>query len=207
MKRFGKLLVVALGAMLVLGTTFGLGGCGGKTEEEIAREQVDACLDKIKSVDEATVEAMVGEGTSADLKKYDIEPADFYKALFGKFDYVDNGVELDGDTGTVKLTVTYLDIDSAVMTLTDDVFGYLASDEIETDITEKGESYVLNHIFSIIVDDLNGIETKTHDVELPISKDKDGKWGIDLTDEKVVKSLLGGEDIERVFNLTGMLQN
>ena len=207
MKRFGKLLVVALGAMLVLGTTFGLAGCGGKTEEEIAQEQVDACLDNIKSVDEATVEAMVGEGTSADLKKYDIEPADFYKALFGKFDYVDNGVELDGDTGTVKLTVTYLDIDSAVMTLTDDVFGYLASDEIETDITEKGESYALNHIFSIIVDDLNGIETKTHDVELPISKDKDGNWGIDLTDEKVVKSLLGGEDIERVFNLTGMLQN
>ena len=207
MKRFGKLLVVALGAMLVLGTTFGLGGCGGKTEEEIAQEQVDVCLDKIKSVDEATVEAMVGEGTSADLKKYDIEPADFYKALFGKFDYVDNGVELDGDTGTVKLSVTYLDIDSAVMTLTDDVFGYLASDEIETDITEKGESYAVNHIFSIIVDDLNGIETKTHDVELPISKDKDGNWGIDLTDEKVVKSLLGGEDIERVFNLTGMLQN
>ena len=206
MKRFGKLLVVALGAMLVLGTTFGLAGCGGKTEEEIAQEQVDACLDKIKSVDEATVEAMVGEGTSADLKKYDIEPADFYKALFGKFDYVDNGVELDGDTGTVKLTVTYLDIDSAVMTLTDDVFGYLASDEIETDIAEKGESYALNHIFSIIVDDLNGIETKTHDVEPPISKDKDGNWGIDLTDEKVVKSLLGGEDIERVFNLTGMLQ-
>lgn len=207
MKRFGKLLVVALGAMLVLGMTFGLAGCGGKTEEEIAREQVDACLDKIKSVDEATVEAMVGEGTNADLKKYGIEPADFYKALFGKFDYVDNGVELDGDTGTVKLTVTYLDIDSAVMILTDDVFGYLASDEIETDITEKGESYALNHIFSIIVDDLNGIETKTHDVELPISKDKDGNWGIDLTDEKVVKSLLGGEDIERVFNLTGMLQN
>ena len=205
MKKFSKVLMVAMGFLLAFGVCFGMSACGGESEEKVVQGQIDADLDKFKSLDEDEIKELIGDDQV--FVDADIDPVDFYKALFGKFDYVDNGVELDGDTGTVKLTVTYLDIDSAVMTLTDDVFGYLASDEIETDITEKGESYALNHIFSIIVDDLNGIETKTHDVELPISKDKDGNWGIDLTDEKVVKSLLGGEDIERVFNLTGMLQN
>ena len=136
----------------------------------------------------------------------DIDPVDFYKALFGKFDYVDNGVEIDGDAGKVKLTVTALDLDKAMETFGGHLRDYMNSDQAIDDFTNKGEKGLMNAMFTMMIEDFNATDTKTADVVLPIVKNDDGEWDLDMTDDEVGSALFAGSDLDKVFDLDALME-
>ena len=204
MKKFSKVLMVAMGFLLAFGVCIGMSACGGESEEKVVQGQIDADLDKFKSLDEDEIKELIGDDQV--FVDADIDPVDFYKALFGKFDYVDNGVEIDGDAGKVKLTVTALDLDKAMETFGGHLRDYMNSDQAIDDFTNKGEKGLMNAMFTMMIEDFNATDTKTADVVLPIVKNDDGEWDLDMTDDEVGSALFAGADLDKVFDLDALME-
>ena len=58
--RVLKVLACSIAAVLALGAGLVLGACSGPSPEELIREDLTANLDRVKELDDATVEELVG---------------------------------------------------------------------------------------------------------------------------------------------------
>lgn len=64
----------------------------------------------------------------------------------------------------------------------------------------------MNAVFTMMIEDFNATGTKTADVELPIVKNDDGEWDLDMTDKEVGSALFAGADLDKVFDLDALME-
>lgn len=91
-------------ALLAMGA-FALAGCG-KNDEQVVREGVSAELDKLKALDEETMQLLTTNSGAESLSSYGIEADEFITSYLDGFDYRIDGVKVDGKTATATVVLT-----------------------------------------------------------------------------------------------------
>lgn len=170
-KKISSLLLVGLAAVL----SFSLVSCGGKSDEEVIREGVTSEFEQIKTLDDATLEEMLGSvSETSEFELLGIDSTEFYKTWLADFDYKIENVEVDGDYATVKATITVKSLEDA-MADWQEKFSALASDpsalgdDIDAIYKEAG---------SMLMDSIKDAPMTTTTIDLPyVLKDK--VWGPD----------------------------
>ena len=106
--RVLKVLVCSIAAVLALGAGLALGACSGPSPEELIREDLTANLDRVKELDDATVEELVDSMGTIGLEDYGIEASDVVTSLLDGFDYTIDGIAVDdeGTSAVASVTVT-----------------------------------------------------------------------------------------------------
>lgn len=96
-----KMLAAALMAAVL---AISLSACGGKSDEEVIREGVNADFESVKNFDEESIFSDVSEFTEWD--EFGIDSTEFLKKWLDGFDYSVDEVTVDGDNALVKVTIT-----------------------------------------------------------------------------------------------------
>lgn len=186
-----SLWLATLGALvLALGLCFGLTACGGG-EEGAAIRAVTTRLDKLADATDDEAKSALGDDLSSKLKDAGIDPVAFYKALVAHFSYEEPTAEVDGDSATVKLKTTNVDVDSVLSAWQTSYLEWAGSDEGK----KADEAAVNKKVYSLLLEKLTAddVATKTADVSLGLSK-TDGEWK--PTDNSQVSTVIfAGQDL------------
>ena len=108
MNRVLKVLTCSITAVLALSVGLVLGACSGPSPEEAIREDLTANLDRVKELDDATVEELVGSMGTLGLETYGIEASDVVRSLLDGFDYTIDDITVDdeGTSAVASVSVT-----------------------------------------------------------------------------------------------------
>ena len=134
-----KALALACAAAIAALSVLGLVGCG-PSAEELIKQALTADLDAVKNVDEDTVKAALGDETLSEMESYGIDPYEFYTNCVKNFSYDNLSVKVEGDSATVTLDATNVDIEQVMSTWQQDCYTYMLSQEAMDDYTSMGES-------------------------------------------------------------------
>jgi hypothetical protein len=175
-------------------------GCRSQKDEEAdISSQVDASLDALGTADESTIEDTLGDDLVSELQGYGVSTSDLYHALLKHFSYTDDGVTVDGDTATVKLTSTNVDFDSVATAWNEEVTAYANSDEGAQVYTSGGQSGFMKACLQKLMDRLDADDAplKTSDVTVALTRGSDGTWNV--SDQSALEGvILGGSSISSI---------
>lgn len=106
-----KLFTAAIVAgALTLGLALVSCGSAAASPEDAIAQDIAAQLDPIKTLDDASLDALVTEAENAGGTEYladmGIDTREYFKAVLSGFDYTIDSMTVDGDSATVNLTVT-----------------------------------------------------------------------------------------------------
>ena len=189
--------LVSLVAACAVAACAALGLCAcGPSEEEAIRDALAAELDQIaQTPTEDEMREALG-GTYDELVAYGIEPSELYAALYSRFEYEMGDVSVDGDTATVTLSVTNVDVGEALSNFERYAMEWMYSEEALEIVMTQGEDAYVAAGMRLLVDALSdeGLGTVTEDVSIELRRDSDGSWRLADEDE-AARALLGGVDL------------
>lgn len=145
MKKLKRLVAVVAAGVFAC-SLLALSGCG-QDSEELIREGLTEELESLKALDEATLDELMSEADTSAVsvfESYGVDAREFVKAYLDGFDYAIEGVEVDGDQASARLTFTcksFTDLesvleDSAMSFATDPSTASLTEDELNAKIGE-----------------------------------------------------------------------
>lgn len=189
--RVGK--VAALVACLVC--VLLLAGCGGNSGDELAvRDVVTSTLEAYEADDVASgAQDLLGETTRSELAEYGIDADEYLSRCLANYSFEVGDVTVDGDTATVEVSVTNLDLDAAMSAATSRFEAYVDTDEAETTYEEGGERELMVKLFDYLFEAMeSSADLVTNTVEVTCAKDEAGVWACSLGDNPaLVKAILG----------------
>lgn len=183
-----KTLVCTLCASLALVGGLVLTGCSGTNPEEAIRQYITADFDKIKNLDDATMEELAEELGDTGLEAYGIEATDLLATMLDGFDYSIESVTVDGDAAVATVSVTaksmgeLLNMDTDAMTealMEDLTSGALDANDGDAINAWAGE-YVMNLV--------DAIEPSEKTVTLTFVNG-DGGWELDESSNSEIEQI------------------
>lgn len=170
----------ALAATLALAvtSTLGLAACGGPSVEETIKKQVVTDLDQIKSASADEIKDVLGQDEWDSLSSSGIDVEKFYNACVKHFSYEEPAVTVDGDTATVTINVTNVDIKQVFANWESEALEYAGSEEAQSDYESIGEDGIMEKVFEMLYSKLDADDAPltTADVQIDFKKDSDGSW-------------------------------
>ncbi|MDO4403635.1 MAG: hypothetical protein Q4C09_01235 [Atopobiaceae bacterium] len=181
-------------SVLAFGLAMSLAGCGKAVpkvdEEKAVRDAIAEVMDAFKDPSQESLKELVEESDTdlSELENYGIDIYEFIGHCLKRFDYTINSVTVDGDTAKAELTVTNVDINTAVEE---------AGNEISSDMEsysellqgDDGMKAFMQVYFQKVYEKIDASDKMiTTDVTLNLTK-KDGKWDVD---EESVDALVSG---------------
>lgn len=196
MKRHLSLLVCALVALCL---SLGLVACGDN-QQDLIREQVSAELDRVSDTSEENVRSLLGEEGYAGLQDRGLDPNALYAALFGRFSYEIGDVTVEKDVAQVSLTVTNVDIRSAINEYEAAVEAWASSDDAVYTFDQYGQEGLEEEVMRMLYGALTNpdVPTVTNDVVIEFRQDADGAW-IPADGSQVTSALFAGADVSSVL--------
>jgi len=190
-----KHLVLLASVFVALGVTLGLAACG-PNEEELIREQVAAELGRVSDASEENVRGLLGDETFTSLQDQGLDPVAIYSALFGKFTYEITDVSIEDDVAQVSLTVTNVDIASAVAGYEASVTEWAGSDDAVYTFDQEGQEGIEREVTRMLYETLTNpdLATKTGDVTIELRRGEDGVW-VPANEAQVTLALFAGADV------------
>lgn len=163
---------------LALTSTLGLAACGGPKPEEVIKQQVKLELDAVKQADADSIKAVLGEDEWDSLSSQGMDVEQFYNACVKHFSYEDPAVAVDGDSATVTVNVTNVDLVQVFEAWTADALNYAGTEEAQNDLATLGEDGIASKLFEKLYAALGADDAplKTADVQIDFAKDSDGSW-------------------------------
>lgn len=167
---------------IVLAMLLSFAACGPKTTKNTETDTPAAAVESfLKSCKEGDIEALTDglENIDKDTIEQFEEYSDMY---FGKLAWTIGDTKENGDTATVKATITNVNMQTVFTSFITAAFSQaLAGNEMSDEDIEK--------MMRDIVNDTD--ETLTTDVEVTVNK-IDGKWTVDTEDETFINAVFGG---------------
>ena len=187
MSRFKVLSLSVITAICMIFGCFALVGCSSAEDDEAAiKEALSMQFDRLKSLDDATVDEISQAIGSNELSSLGIAPADFAKAYLDGFDYSVQSVEVDGDDATAAVTVTCKSLREFEASLTAMANGYIA----DSGNWEKSEEQIYREIGAKTMESLKSVPTATTSpVELRFAKSS-GEWSPDASNESTITNAM-----------------
>ena len=181
-----RALTCSLVAVVALVAGLALGACSGPSPEELIREDLAANLDRVKELDDATIEELVGSMGTIGLEDYGIEASDVVTSLLDGFDYTIDDITVDdeGASAVASVTVTCkssTDFNAQIEQAAADLMTELMEDPSGLELL--GDEEALNaRIGEVIMETLDGVEPRQTSVEIGYSKTDDGWEASDASD-------------------------
>lgn len=177
LKRVLSGVLVALLALCVCGCS-----SAAKQEEQI-RTVIDNTFAVFKNPAENDISSFLSEETAAEISSYGVDMNAFLTAAFKNLSYTVNEVSIDGDAAQVALTVSNVNLDTAMADAIVDFEAWTDTDEAVQVYKESAEEGLYRKLFELLyamIDELATSPTAT-DVTLYLQKQEDDTW--DVTDE------------------------
>lgn len=174
MMKLKKVAAVVASGVLAC-SLLALSGCG-QDSEEVIREGVTEELESLKTLDEATLDELMGDveaSALADFEDYGIDAREFVKAYLAGFDYAVDEVTVDGDAAQVTVTFTcksFTDLQtvleaSVAELVADPSVASMSADELNVKVGE------------LFMEAVNQIQVRTTDPFVLEYQKTDNVWG------------------------------
>ncbi len=187
MKRFRALSLCAITALCMAIGGLALTGCSSAEDDEAAiKEALSAQFDRLKNLDDATVDEISQAIGNNELSNLGIAPADFAKAYLDGFDYSIQSVKIDGDSATATVTVTCKSLKEFETSLTTMANEYIA----DSGNWEKSEEQIYQEIGAKTMESLKSVPAATTSpLDLRFTKSS-GEWSPDASNESTVTNAM-----------------
>lgn len=186
MNRVLKALTCSITAVLALSVGLVLGACSGPSPEEVIREDLTANLDRVKELDDATVEELVSSMGTIGLETYGIEASDVVRSLLDGFDYTIDDITVDdeGTSAVASVSVTCKsasDFTERINQAATDLATELMNDPSGLELISDEEA--LNaRIGEVVMETLDEVELQQTSIEIDYSKTDDGWTASDASE-------------------------
>lgn len=186
MNRVLKVLTCSITAVLALSVGLVLGACSGPSPEEAIREDLTANLDRVKELDDATVEELVGSMGTLGFETYGIEASDVVRSLLDGFDYTIDDITVDdeGTSAVASVSVTCKsasDFTERINQAATDLATELMNDPSGLELLSDEEA--LNaRIGEVVMETLDEVELQQTSIEIDYSKTDDGWTASDASE-------------------------
>lgn len=186
MNRVLKVLTCSITAVLALSVGLVLGACSGPSPEEVIREDLTANLDRVKELDDATVEELVSSMGTIGLETYGIEASDVVRSLLDGFDYTIDDITVDdeGASAVASVSVTCKsasDFTERINQAATDLATELMNDPSGLELLSDEEA--LNaRIGEVVMETLDEVELQQTSIEIDYSKTDDGWTASDASE-------------------------
>lgn len=186
MNRVLKVLTCSITAVLALSVGLVLGACSGPSPEEVIREDLTANLDRVKELDDATVEELVSSMGTIGLETYGIEASDVVRSLLDGFDYTIDDITVDdeGTSAVASVSVTCKsasDFTERINQAATDLATELMNDPSGLELLSDEEA--LNaRIGEVVIETLDEVELQQTSIEIDYSKTDDGWTASDASE-------------------------
>lgn len=186
MNRVLKVLTCSITAVLALSVGLVLGACSGPSPEEVIREDLTANLDRVKELDDTTVEELVSSMGTIGLETYGIEASDVVRSLLDGFDYTIDDITVDdeGTSAVASVSVTCKsasDFTERINQAATDLATELMNDPSGLELLSDEEA--LNaRIGEVVMETLDEVELQQTSIEIDYSKTDDGWTASDASE-------------------------
>lgn len=186
MNRVLKVLTCSITAVLALSVGLVLGACSGPSPEEAIREDLTANLDRVKELDDATVEELVGSMGTLGLETYGIEASDVVRSLLDGFDYTIDDITVDdeGTSAVASVSVTCKsasDFTERINQAATDLATELMNDPSGLELLSD-EGALNARIGEVVMETLDEVELQQTSIEIDYSKTDDGWTASDASE-------------------------
>ena len=186
MNRVLKVLTCSITAVLALSVGLVLGACSGPSPEEVIREDLTANLDRVKELDDATVEELVSSMGSLGLETYGIEASDVVRSLLDGFDYTIDDITVDdeGTSAVASVSVTCKsasDFTERINQAATDLATELMNDPSGLELLSD-EGALNARIGEVVMETLDEVELQQTSIEIDYSKTDDGWTASDASE-------------------------
>ncbi len=199
-KLWQKVATAALAVALAVVPAVGLVGCGGNPADQV-KSVVTSNFDQIKSLDAEAIDEL---GSMDELKElettYGISSERLIKAFYGHFDYTVDSVEVDGDTATVKITSSNVDLQKVVESYMDSLTEFATSGEAQNLVTEGGQQAVQDKVVELLMAafEAEDVPIATGQTDLAMER-ADNSWTY-VNEGEVLQVLFGGQDLQSAMS-------
>lgn len=184
-----KVLIVASAAVVAFGA-MALGACSAQSDEDVIKDLITADLDQVKNIDEAFLDDVISSDDISYLADYGIDGKEFVKSYLEGFDYSIDGIEVDGDSAFVSVTLICKsmsdfsdELASSVEELTSDAERLVNMDEDELNL----------EIGAAITNALANVQAKPSDSLVLEYQKVNGQWEpTESAEEAVASSMFEG---------------
>lgn len=186
MNRVLKVLTCSITAVLALSVGLVLGACSSPSPEEAIREDLTANLDRVKELDDATVEELVSSMGSLGLETYGIEASDVVRSLLDGFDYTIDDITVDdeGTSAVASVSVTCKsasDFTERINQAATDLATELMNDPSGLELLSD-ENALNARIGEVVMETLDEVELQQTSIEIDYSKTDDGWTASDASE-------------------------
>jgi len=158
-------------------------GASGPKEEEQVQAVVENTMAVFKNPSQNDLSEFLDEETASALGSYGVDMNEFLTAAFKHMSYTVNEVTVEEDTAQVAMTVTNVNLDTAMADALAEFDTWTDTDEAVAVYKESGEQGLYQKLFELLyakIDEMGDATTST-DVTLALQKQEDGSW--DVTEE------------------------
>ncbi len=181
---------------------FGLSAC--KSEADKAAEALRPTLESYTAQEDDDKKDEVPDPdygdseTASVLEAYGLDVARLRELCFARYSYEigDVTVSDDGNSAAVAVTISNVSLAAAANNAASDYAEYQNSDEAQAAYAENGHKALLNHLFELLFSHLQNDEAVTTEVTLQLSKNEDGEWTFEKSNNAAFyNALYGGSNV------------
>lgn len=165
-------------------------------EEGAVHDAVDNAMKIFKNAENSDAVSFADQGVLDSLNVYGVDANEFLGYCFKHLEWEIGDINLSGDTGTVALSVTNVNLGTALERAGEQFEEFAATHEAQELFNAEGESALVKKLFSFLYEliDSGELETTTADVTLEVFKNEDGTWDINPDNNEFYSALYGGAD-------------
>ena len=191
-----RLVLVLFAAVMACVVLLFATGCGNSAEKsrEAIEQSVRATLDELTALTSDSDTQLFTSDYAQELVAAGVDPATVYGPLFSRMTYSIDGVTVDGDQAEVELTVTNVDLTTAMQNYTAVLTGELSTKAGRDALAALDTAAATKHFAEVLVECLESDElgTTTQTVALSFQR-TDGVWTLQNGSD-LGSALLGGLD-------------
>lgn len=195
-----KVCAVVLGAVLAAVPIAGLTACGANPAEQV-KAVVAANLDEVKNLDPEAIDEL---GSMNELKQiettYGISADRALKAFYGHFNYTIDEVTVEGDTATVKVTSSNIDLQKVMENYMNSITEFATSEDAQKLMSEGGQKAVQDKVVELLMSSLEADGVPIAEGQTELAMERDGDSWTYANEEEVLQVLFGGQDLQSALS-------
>ena len=169
-------------------------GASGPKEEEQVQAVVDNTMAVFKNPSQNDLSEFLDDETASALSSYGVDMNEFLTAAVKHMSYTVNEVTVEEDTAQVAMTVTNVNLDTAMADALAEFDAWTDTDEAVAVYKESGEQGLYQKLFELLYAKMDEMAdaTTSADVTLYLQKQEDGSWDVTSEGNEAFYSALYG---------------